>query len=68
LLTVDTELEDMTLVTRLVKEFGVAVLPGSTFGINNPCTLRLSFGGLDAESVAVGVGRLVQGLKAIIGH
>jgi len=68
LLTVDTKLDDMTLVTRLVKEFGVAVLPGSTFGINSPCTLRLSFGGLDAQSVAVGVGRLVRGLQAIVGQ
>jgi aspartate/methionine/tyrosine aminotransferase len=67
LLTVDTKLDDMTLVTRLVKEFGVAVLPGTTFGINSPCTLRLSFGGLDAQSVAVGVGRLVRGLQAIVG-
>ena len=68
LLTVDTKLDDMTLVTQLVKDFGVAVLPGSTFGINTPCTLRISFGGLDAQSVAVGVGRLVRGLRAIVGQ
>jgi aspartate/methionine/tyrosine aminotransferase len=68
LLTVDTKLDDMTVVTRLVKEFGVAVLPGSTFGINTPCTLRMSFGGLDSESVAVGVSRLVRGLRAIAGQ
>jgi aspartate/methionine/tyrosine aminotransferase len=67
LLKVDTKLDDMTIVTRLVKEFGVAVLPGSTFGINAGCMLRLSFGALDAESVAVGVGRLVRGLRAIVG-
>jgi aspartate/methionine/tyrosine aminotransferase len=67
LLKVDTELDDMALVTRLVKEFGVAVMPGSTFGITAGCTLRLSFGALDAESVALGVGRLVRGLQAIAG-
>jgi aspartate/methionine/tyrosine aminotransferase len=67
LLKVDTELDDMTVVTRLVNEFGVAVLPGSTFGISSGCTLRLSFGALDAVSVAVGVGRLVRGLRAIVG-
>jgi aspartate/methionine/tyrosine aminotransferase len=68
LLKVDTKLDDMTIVTRLVKEFGVAVMPGSTFGIDTPCTLRLSFGGLDAESVAAGVSRLVRGLRAIVGN
>jgi aspartate/methionine/tyrosine aminotransferase len=67
LLKVDTKLDDMTIVTRLVKEFGVAVLPGSTFGITTGCTLRLSFGALEAESVALGVGRLVRGLRAIVG-
>ena len=66
LLKVDTKLDDMTIVTRLVKEFGVAVIPGSTFGINSPCTLRLSFGALDAESVAEGASRLVRGLRAIV--
>ena len=55
LLKVDTTLDDMTVVTRLVKEFSVAVLPGSTFGIDAGCTLRLSFGALDAESVAEGL-------------
>jgi aspartate/methionine/tyrosine aminotransferase len=68
LLTLDTKLDDMTVVTRLVKEFGVAVLPGSTFGISAPCTLRLSFGGLEAQSVAVGISRLVRGLRAIVGQ
>jgi aspartate/methionine/tyrosine aminotransferase len=67
LLKVDTQLDDMTVVTRLVKEFGVAVLPGGTFGTSSGCTLRLSFGALDAESVALGVGRLVRGLRAIVG-
>ncbi len=67
LLKIDTPLDDMAVVTRLVKEFGVAVLPGSTFGIESGCTLRLSFGGLDADGVALGVTRLVRGLQAIVG-
>jgi aspartate/methionine/tyrosine aminotransferase len=67
LLKVGTKLDEMTVVTRLVKEFGVAVLPGGTFGIDTGCTLRLSFGALDAESVTEGAHRLVRGLKAIVG-
>ncbi len=67
LLKVDTQLDDMTVVTRLVKEFGVAVLPGGTFGIEGGCTLRLSFGALDAQSVAEGTHRLVRGLRSIVG-
>ncbi len=67
LLRVDAELDDMSVVTRLVKEFGVGVLPGCTFGIQSGCTLRLSFGALDANSVAMGIGRLVRGLRSIVG-
>jgi aspartate/methionine/tyrosine aminotransferase len=67
LLNVDTKLDDMTVVTRLVKEFGVAVLPGGTFGIEQGCTLRVAYGALDAETVTEGVGRLVRGLRTILG-
>jgi aspartate/methionine/tyrosine aminotransferase len=67
LLTLDTPLDDMTVVTRLIQEFGVAVLPGGTFGIDHGCTLRVAYGALDAKTVTEGVGRLVRGLKTIAG-
>jgi aspartate/methionine/tyrosine aminotransferase len=67
LLNVSTQLDDMAVVTRLVKEFRIAVLPGTTFGIEHSCTLRVAFGALDAQTVTEGIGRLVRGLKTIVG-
>jgi aspartate/methionine/tyrosine aminotransferase len=57
----------MTVVERLIRDFGVAVIPGSTFGVEQGCTLRIAYGALEADSVAEGMGRLVRGLKVIVG-
>lgn len=64
---VDTSLEPLTVVERLVSEFGVAVIPGTTFGLEHGCYLRIAFGALDGDTIAEGVGRLVRGLKTIVG-
>ncbi len=66
LVGVDTPRSDMEIVEHLVREHGVAVLPGSTFGIRAGCTLRVAYGALDRESTASGMGRLVKGLKQIV--
>jgi aspartate/methionine/tyrosine aminotransferase len=66
LLRVDTRLPAMTLVERLIREHGVAVIPGTTFGLHEGCYLRVSFGALEREHVAAGIGRLVTGLRAIL--
>lgn len=63
----DTPLDPMTVVERLVREFGVAVIPGTTFGIEQGCTLRIAYGALDAHTIEEGIGRLVRGLKSIAG-
>ncbi len=65
-LKVDTALDAMTLCEKLIREHGVAVIPGSAFGIKDQCTLRISYGALDQDTVVAGVGRLVTGLKAIL--
>ena len=65
-LTVDTDLDPMTLVRRLVAEHRVAVIPGTTFGVTGGCNIRVSYGALDGDSVAEGVGRLAAGLDAIL--
>jgi aspartate/methionine/tyrosine aminotransferase len=66
LLKVDTPLDAMTVVERLVREFGVAVIPGTTFGIERGCYLRVAYGALERQTIAEGVGRLVRGLTAIV--
>jgi aspartate/methionine/tyrosine aminotransferase len=66
LLRVDTPLDSMTVVERLVREFGVAVIPGTTFGIQQGCHLRVAYGALDADTIVEGIGRLVRGLTTIV--
>ena len=67
LLRLDTDLDDMEIVERLIREFRVAVIPGSTFGINHGCYLRVAYGALKKDTAAEGIARLVQGLKVIVG-
>lgn len=63
---VNTDRTDMDLVEALIRDFGVAVMPGSTFGAGAGCSLRIAYGALDAGTVVEGIGRLVRGLKALV--
>lgn len=67
LLRVEVPLDSMSIVERLVRDFGVAVIPGTTFGIEQGCYLRIAYGALERETIAKGVGRFVHGLKTIVG-
>ena len=53
----------MTLTERLIREHRVAVIPGSAFADAAASSIRISYGALDADSIAEGVGRLVSGLE-----
>jgi aspartate/methionine/tyrosine aminotransferase len=66
LLRVHTDEHDITVVERLIREYGVAVIPGSAFGIQAGCYLRIAYGALQKKTVAEGIGRLVRGLKALV--
>jgi aspartate/methionine/tyrosine aminotransferase len=66
LITLDTPLTAMQVVERLVSEFGVAVIPGTTFGIEKGRTLRVAYGALDEQTVAAGIGRFVRGVQQIV--
>ncbi len=67
LLRIDTKLAPMILVEKLVREHGVAVIPGTAFGLDSGCCLRVSYGPLTRETAAEGIGRLVKGLQALAG-
>jgi aspartate/methionine/tyrosine aminotransferase len=58
--------DPMAILERLVKEHRVAVIPGTAFGLTNECCFRVAYGALQRETVAEGVGRLVEGLRAIL--
>jgi aspartate/methionine/tyrosine aminotransferase len=57
----------LELAERLIREHGVAVIPGGAFGVTKQCTLRVAYGALQQETAAQGIGRLVQGLRALVG-
>lgn len=67
LLRVDTPLAPLALAERLIREHRVAVLPGDAFGMIDGCYLRVAYGALQKATVAEGIGRLVQGLRSIVG-
>jgi aspartate/methionine/tyrosine aminotransferase len=67
LLRIHTAIDPMQLVRRLVEEHKVAVIPGTTFGIQDQCLLRVAYGALEKDTAAEGIGRLVRGLRHILG-
>ena len=66
LLRLHKPLDPLALTERLIREHGVAVIPGNAFGIREGCYLRVAYGALQKETAAEGIGRLVRGLKALV--
>ena len=66
LLKIDTDLDDLTVVRRLISEHGVAVIPGHTFGLSNGCYLRIAYGALDRHNAGEGIKRLTHGLRNVV--
>jgi aspartate/methionine/tyrosine aminotransferase len=65
-LKVNTQIDAFELVKRLIQEYKVAVIPGTTFGMDNGCYLRVAYGALQKETAKEGIERLVQGLETIV--
>lgn len=65
-LKVHTQIDALELVKRLIQEHKVAVIPGTTFGIEEGCYLRVAYGALKEETATTGIERLVKGLKIIL--
>ena len=66
LLRVKFPLPPMELVECLIREHRVAAIPGSAFGLDRGCHLRVAYGALQKETATEGIGRLVRGLRAIV--
>jgi aspartate/methionine/tyrosine aminotransferase len=64
-LKLQCDLDSLWLCQRLIEEFQIAVLPGSTFGATGS-SLRLAYGMLDHASVSEAMRRLTRGLKALL--
>ena len=67
LLSVETELDAKALTTRLIQEYGVAVIPGDTFGMTDGTYLRVAYGALQVSTLTEALNRLVKGLEALVG-
>jgi aspartate/methionine/tyrosine aminotransferase len=65
-LKVNTPLDSLSLVKQLIQTHGVAAIPGSTFGIDQGCYLRVAYGALTQDAANEGIQRLVTGLKTIV--
>lgn len=66
LIGVETTRTPLEVVTELVRDHRVAVIPGNAFGLTSGCPLRVSYGALQPETVVEGIDRLVAGLRAIL--
>jgi aspartate/methionine/tyrosine aminotransferase len=66
LLRLATPLEPMAIVERLVRQHGVAAIPGSAFGLTQGCHLRVAYAALPEAAIMEGIGRLTAGLTAIL--
>ncbi|MCP4454640.1 MAG: pyridoxal phosphate-dependent aminotransferase [Planctomycetes bacterium] len=67
-LKIDTKQPALEVAERLIREFGVAVIPGETFGMTQGCYVRVSYGPLDSQTATQGLERLVRGLRHITGR
>jgi aspartate/methionine/tyrosine aminotransferase len=68
LLRVNTNMDSMELVKKLIEEHKVAVIPGATFGMKDKSYLRIAYGALQKETAAEGIGRLVRGLREVLAN
>lgn len=62
---VDTRQRPLEVIRYLIETHRVAAMPGEAFGIEEGCTLRVAFGALKKETLAEGIGRLAEGLRAL---
>lgn len=66
LLRIHTDKSDMDLLKGLIDQYRIAVVPGSAFGITEGCYFRIAYGSMRENTALEGIGRLIQGLKALV--
>ncbi len=65
-LKVNSKIDPFELTKKLIFDHKIAVIPGTTFGMNKGCYLRIAYGALEEKTVKEGINRLVNGLKIIL--
>ncbi|BAU66692.1 aspartate aminotransferase [Stanieria sp. NIES-3757] len=64
-LKINSEINDFELVKKLIMDYQVAAIPGSTFGMESGCYLRIAYGSLQLDTASEGINRLIKGLNNI---
>jgi aspartate/methionine/tyrosine aminotransferase len=62
----NTDKDDLSIAKQLIKQYGVATIPGSAFEAANGSYLRISYGALTSETVEDGIKKLILGLNALL--
>ena len=57
--------DSVDLVERLIRRHGIAVIPGTAFGMDDGCYLRIGYGAVNAAAMEEGMDRLVAGICAL---
>ena len=57
--------DSVDLAERLICKHGIAVIPGTAFGMDDGCYLRIGYGAVNAAAMEEGMGRLVAGISAL---
>ena len=57
--------DSVELVERLIRRHGIALIPGTAFGMDDGCYLRIGYGAVNAAAMEEGMERLVAGISAL---
>ncbi|MFC1745001.1 pyridoxal phosphate-dependent aminotransferase [Candidatus Riflebacteria bacterium] len=60
--------DSLKLAQQLISEYGVAIIPGKAFGIEDACYARVSYGALQKEDAAEACRRLITGIKSMVNY
>lgn len=65
-LKINSEINDFKLVKKFISDYQVAAIPGSTFGMESGCYLRIAYGSLQLDTASEGINRLIKGLSKLL--
>ena len=57
--------DSVDVVEQLIRKHRVAVIPGSAFGMDDGCYLRIGYGAVDVATMQEGMERLVAGISTL---
>ena len=64
-LKIETSISSIEVCERLIKEHGVAVIPGVTFGSTDGTYCRIAYGAMTPQTADQGIQRFVRGITEI---